>query len=155
MVSEELRLRSVAHRKLNPPNHPVRDHGRQDPLNYSLKMTAAPACKRQWDETVNAFLFVFITYLFLTVLGLRCWAQALSSCSEQGLFFLPSAGFSDGGAWALWAWASGVAASRLSICGARAQLLYSMGNLPRLEVEPVSLVLTGELLTTGPPKESQ
>ena len=29
------------------------------------------------------FLF---TYLFLAVLGLCCWAQAFSSCSEQRVF---------------------------------------------------------------------
>ena len=29
------------------------------------------------------FLF---TYLFLAVLGLCCWVQAFSSCSEQGVF---------------------------------------------------------------------
>ena len=33
---------------------------------------------------VNFFKF----YLFLTVLGLHCCAQAFSSCSEQGLLFV-------------------------------------------------------------------
>ena len=32
--------------------------------------------------------FIYFTYLFLAVLGLRCCAQAFSSCSEQGLLFV-------------------------------------------------------------------
>ena len=29
--------------------------------------------------------FIYFIYLFLAVLGLRCWARAFSSCSERGL----------------------------------------------------------------------
>ena len=37
----------------------------------------------------EAFLknYLFI-YLFLAALGLRCWAQAFSSCCEPGLLFI-------------------------------------------------------------------
>ena len=34
-----------------------------------------------------SFLF-FKLYLFLATLGLRCWAQAFSSCGEWGLLFI-------------------------------------------------------------------
>ena len=32
--------------------------------------------------------FIYLIYLFLAALGLRCCAQAFSSCSEQGLLFV-------------------------------------------------------------------
>ena len=38
-----------------------------------------------------------------------------------------------------------------SSCGARAQLLRGMWDLPRPGLEPVSLALAGGLLTTEPP----
>ena len=31
---------------------------------------------------------LFFLYIFLAVLGLRCCAQAFSSCSERGLLFI-------------------------------------------------------------------
>ena len=34
------------------------------------------------------FLFFFLVSLVLVALGLRCCAQAFSSCGEQGLLFL-------------------------------------------------------------------
>ena len=34
------------------------------------------------------FLFLFLIYLFLAVLGLRCCAQAFSSCGEWELLFV-------------------------------------------------------------------
>ena len=36
--------------------------------------------------------FIYFIYLFLTALGLRCCAQAFSSCSEQGLLFIAVCG---------------------------------------------------------------
>ena len=51
--------------------------------------------------------FNFISYLFLTVLGLCCWAHAFFSCSKQGLLSSPGGQTSHGsslsccGAWAL------------------------------------------------------
>jgi len=49
--------------------------------------------------------------LFLAVLGLHCYAQALSSCGEWGLLFvvMRSCGFSCWGAWGLGMQASVVA----------------------------------------------
>ena len=43
---------------------------------------------------------------------------------------------------------------RLSSCGARAQLLGSMWDLPRPGLEPVSSALAGRFLTTAPPGNS-
>ena len=39
-------------------------------------------------EIPHPFTFFKKIYLFLEVLGLRCWVQASSSCSEQGLLFV-------------------------------------------------------------------
>ena len=55
--------------------------------------------------------FIYLIYLFLPVLGLRCCAQAFSSCGEQGLLFVAvwashCCGFSRCGAQALGAQAS-------------------------------------------------
>ena len=37
----------------------------------------------------DAFLkFIYFIYLFLAALGLRCCAQAFSSCGERGLLFI-------------------------------------------------------------------
>ena len=86
---------------------------------------------------------------------LRCGAQA-SHCS----------GFSCCGAWALGARASVVVAQglsscgswaleyRLSSCGARAQLLRGMWDLPSPRIKPVSPALAGGFLTTVPPGKS-
>ena len=63
-------------------------------------------------------------------------------------------GFSRCGARALGAWASVVAARRLSSCGTWAQLLHGMWDLPGPGLEPVSLALAGGFLTTEPPGKS-
>ena len=34
------------------------------------------------------YQFIYFIYLFLAVLGLCCYAQAFSSCGEQGLLFV-------------------------------------------------------------------
>ena len=100
-------------------------------------------------------VFFFLIYLFLAALGLRCGARA-SHCG----------GFSCCGAWALGAWASVVVARRLSSCssrapehglsscGAQAQLLPGMWDLPGPGLEPVSPALAGGFLTTAPPGKS-
>ena len=49
------------------------------------------------------------------------------------------------------AWASAVAASALSSCGAQVQSSLSMWNLPRPGIEPMSPALAGGLLSTAPP----
>ena len=55
-------------------------------------------------------------------------------------------GLSSCGSWAL--------ERRLSSCGAQAQLLRSMWDLPRPGLEPVSPALAGGFLTTAPPGRS-
>ena len=102
------------------------------------------------------FLFFFFNkfiYLFLAALGLHCCVQAFSSCSEQGLLFVVVRGL-------LIVVASlvaehGLQARGFSSCGARAQLLCSMWNLPRPGLEHVSPALAGRFLTTAPPGKSQ
>ena len=37
--------------------------------------------------TLSFFLYIYI-YLSLAALGLRCCAQAFSTCGERGLFFI-------------------------------------------------------------------
>ena len=39
------------------------------------------------DLLLLLLFLIFIYFLFLTALGLRCCAQAFSSCSERGLLF--------------------------------------------------------------------
>ena len=69
----------------------------------------------------NKLIYLFI-YLFLAALGLCFCAWAFSSCGERGLVFVVVRGLltavtSRCGAWVLGAWASVVAAHRLSSCG--------------------------------------
>ena len=84
---------------------------------------------------ISLFVCLFI-YFWL------CWSPL-----QHAAFSLP---------WLLLLWSTGsrrtgsvVVARGLSSCGARAQLLCSMGNLPRPGLEPVSPALAGGLLTTN------
>ena len=43
----------------------------------------------------------------------------------------------------------------LSSCGAQAELLQGMWDLPRQGIKPMSPALAGRFLTTGPPKKYQ
>ena len=67
--------------------------------------------------------FIYLIYLFLAVLGLRCCARAFSSCGERGLLFvavcrlLIVVASLVCGAQALGTRASVVAACGLSSCG--------------------------------------
>ena len=98
-------------------------------------------------------------YLFLAVLGLRCCARALSSCVERGLLFLAVHGLliavaslvAEHGLQACGLRAAVVVARRLSSCGARAQLLRGMWDLPGPGLKPASPALAGGFLTTAPP----
>ena len=68
---------------------------------------------------------MYLFYLFLAALGLRCCARAFSSCGEQGLLFvvvdrLLISVASHCGARALGARVSVVVARGLSSCGSRA-----------------------------------
>ena len=44
--------------------------------------------KKKTNKIDNFFFLIFNFILFLAELGLRCCAQAFSSCSEQGLLFV-------------------------------------------------------------------
>ena len=57
--------------------------------NLKLKYYFSIIKLRSKKVCIKAFYcFVLFFYLFLAVLGLRCCAQAFSSCSEQGLLFI-------------------------------------------------------------------
>ena len=94
-------------------------------------------------------LFIYLFYLFMTVLGLRFCARAFSSCGKRGPLFIAVRG-------PLTILASLVAehrlqTRRLSNCGSRAQLLRGMWDPPRPGLEPVSPALAGRFSTTAPP----
>ena len=74
------------------------------------------------------------------------WAShcgGFSVCAAQAL---EHTAFSSRGSWVLGCW--------LRICGSRAQLPCSMGDLPRPGIESVSPALAGGFLTTEPPGKS-
>ena len=101
---------------------------------------------------VTSFLFFFFLnfiYLFLAVLGLRFCARAFSSCGKWGPLFIAvrepltiAASLVE---------EHRLQTRRLSSCGAWAQLLRGMWDLPRPGLEPVSPELAGRFSTTAPP----
>ena len=115
------------------------------------------------QPTFQSWLKYFL--FFLAELGLHCCTWAFSSCGEQGLLFIVVLGL-------LTAVASlivqhGIQACGLSSCGtqvlecggfsgcgARAQLLGGMWDLPGPGIEPMSPALAGGFLTTAPPGKS-
>ena len=127
--------------------------------NFLLKI------RRLFIYLFNLLLLFFNVFiLFLTALGLRCCAQALSSCGERALLFVvvQQASHRGGfpccraqalstGASVVWHTGSVVVAHGLSSCGSRAQLLRGMWDLPGPGLKPVSPALAGGLLTTAPP----
>ena len=61
----------------------------RDPLYYNLLNCVV--CYNLLNCTqyfIHFFFLKAIVYLFLAALGLRCCAQAFSSCGELGLLFL-------------------------------------------------------------------
>ena len=117
------------------------------------------------------FYYYYYFFFFLAVLGLRCCARAFSSCGERGLLCCSArasncSGFSCCRAQALGTQASVVVARgpcscgsrgpehRLSSCGAWAQFLRSMWDLPGPGLKPMSPALAGGFLTTAPPGKS-
>ena len=106
-----------------------------------------------WTWRISLIKKKKIIYLFLSVLNLPCClgfslAVASAGFSLQWLLLLWSealgcTGFSSCGSCAL--------ERRFSSCGTRAELLRGMWNLPGPWIEPVSLVLAGRCLITGPP----
>ena len=120
------------------------------PVGGLLWYKCSPVCElptqQLWDYI---FLFSFLIYLFMAVLGLRFCARAFSSCGERGPHFIAVRG-------PLTVVASLIAehklqTRRLSNCGSRAQLLRGMWDLPRPGLEPVSPALAGRFSTTVPP----
>ena len=107
------------------------------------------------------FFKIYLFYLILAALALLCCARGFTLVSESGgysslrcvgllrwLLLLWStgsrrAGFSSCGSQAL--------ECRLSSCGAWAQLLRGMWDLPGPGLEPVSPALAGGFLTAAPP----
>ena len=81
--------------------------------------------------------------LWCTCFSLQWLLLLRSTGSRRTGFSSCGAGLSSCGSWAL--------ERRLSSCGARAQLLRSMWDLPGLGLEHVSPALVGGFLTTAPP----
>ena len=122
-------------------------------------------------DTIFFYLFIFLNsnlfiYL-LAVLGLRCCAQAFSSCSEQRLLFIAVCGLLTAvaslvaehglqvhGLQLQWHMGSAAVARRLSSCGVWAQLLRGTWDIPGPGNEPVSPTLAGRFSTTVPPGKS-
>ena len=95
----------------------------------------------------------------MPVLGLHRSEGFFSSCGEGGLLSLRWAGFSLQsvgprcvGFGSCGSWAPG---SRLSSCGAWAELLLHLWSVPGPGIEPMSPALAGGLFTTAPPGEPQ
>ena len=124
---------------------------------------------------ITLFFFLRFIYSFYNFLFLLCWifvaVRGLSLVVVSGGYSsLQCAGLSLQWLLLLWstgAWALVVVAHRLSSCGlwalecrlsscgARAQLLRSMWDLPGPGLEPVSPALAGGFLTTVPPGKSR
>ena len=101
------------------------------------------------DGFIYLFIYLFLIYLFLAVLGLHFCARAFSSCGKWGPLFIAVRG-------PLIIVASLVAehrlqTRRLSSCGSQAQLLRGMWDLPRPGLEPMFPALAGRFSTTAPP----
>ena len=113
-------------------------------------------------------VFIFIMYFIFGCAWCSLLHRFFSSCGEQEPLFvavcgLPIAMASGCGAQALGARALGIVARgfsscgswalehRVSSCGARAELLRGMWDLPEPGVEPMSPALAGESFTTEPP----
>ena len=95
------------------------------------------------------FFFLIFIFLFLSVLGLRFCARALSGCGKWGPLFIAVRG-------PLTVAASLVAehrlqTRRLSSCGPRAQSLRGTWDPPRPGPEPAPPALAGRLPITAPP----
>ena len=105
------------------------------------------------------FIYLWLHWVFVAVHGLSLAAASggYSSlwCTGFSLWWLlllqsmgsRHTGFSSSGLRAL--------EGRLSSCGAWAQLLHGMWDLPRPGIEPMSPALAGRFLTTVPPGQSQ
>ena len=128
-------------------------------INRRSRIVESELSAFMWNKVVHfeivnqkrIFLYKFIclfVYLFMAVLGLHCCTQAFSSCGERGLLFVVACGLQARG---LSSCGSQALEPRLSSCGARAQLLCGMWDLPGPGLEPMSPALAGGFLTTVPP----
>ena len=117
--------------------------------------TYTPPLSHYHDFFKKIYLF-----LFLVALGLCCCTGTSSSCGERGLLFIAVRGLLIAGASLVQhgLQARGLSSCvlqtlerRLSSCGAQAQLLRGMWDLPGPGLEPVSPALAGRFLTSVPP----
>ena len=105
------------------------------------------------------YSFYLLDYLFIYWLHwVLIAAWVFSSCGDLGLLSC-GAQASHCGAWAsdcgaFSCWSSWALERWLSICGAWAQQLPGMWDLPGSGIEPVLLALQGGFLTKGPPGKS-
>ena len=90
----------------------------------------------------SGLLFIVVCRLLIAVASLCCGAPALGARASVAV----ACGLSSCSSWAL--------EHRLSSCGARAQLLHGVWDLPGPGLEPVSPALAGRFLTTAPPGKS-
>jgi len=114
-----------------------------------LKTWGLGAFQGHWDffKDITSFIIKkFIIYVFLAVLGLRCWAWTFSSCSATDCV-----AFSCCGAQALGCKGSVVVVHGLSCTLAES---CSMWTLSGPGIKPVSLALAGGFLTTWPSEKS-
>ena len=113
------------------------------------------------NKFIYLFIYFWLCWVFVAVRGLSLVAASGGysslSCAGFSLWWLlllrstgsRHAGFSSCGmlsscgSWAL--------ERRLSSCGARAQLLHGMWDLPGLGLKSMSPALAGRFLTTTPP----
>ena len=105
------------------------------------------------------FIYFWLRWVFVAARGLSlvavsggCSSFHCAGFSLRWLLSLRSAGsrrtgFTSCGSQAL--------ERRLSSCGAQAQLLHGMWDLPGPGLKPVSLALAGGFLTTAPPGKPQ
>ena len=112
------------------------------------------------SSCLSFFISLFI-FLFIAVLHLCCWvgfsllaaSRGYSGCSTQafscgGARVLGCVGFSSRSTQTQWLWLLG--SGTWTQCGARAQMLCSMWDLPRPGIRPVSPALAGGCFTTEP-----
>ena len=115
-----------------------------------------------WQSWRRVDSNIYFWYLFIfVVLSLHWCTQAFSSCREWGLFSSCSALASQcgslccGGADFRHTSCSGCGlqalARGLNSCGAQAQLLHGMWNLPGPGIKPMTPALAGRFLSTAPP----
>ena len=83
----------------------------------------------------------------MAALGLFYYMWTFSSCGEQGPILCCDARASH---WWLFLCNTDSRCVGFSSCGARAQMIHGMWNLPGPGIEPVSLALSGTFLTTVP-----